>query len=135
MRLRYLFATAAVAILSSTAMAAPISNSNSLGRVGGVEVIPVHSSCHSRTQTHGGSYRPHHHDDDDCDVIYDDDDDDDEDYDDCHHNVQRHYLSGYGRVWHRHRGSSCHVELYEHESGPTPGYGDCIQIGPATLCH
>jgi hypothetical protein len=140
MRLRYLFATAAVAILSSTAMAAPLGNSNgALGGIGGVEVIPVHNECHSSWRTHGGSYPQHRHDYDasgDCEVIYrDDDDDDDQDYDDCHHNVQRHYLSDYGRVWHRHRGSSCRVELYEREEGPTPGYGDCVQIGPAVICH
>ncbi len=140
MRLRFLFAAAVVAILSSTTMAAPIANSNgALGSaVDGVEVIPVHNECHSSWRTHGGSYPEHRHDYDasgDCEVIYRDDDDDDEDYDDCHHNVQRHYLSDYGRVWHRHRGSSCRVELYEREEGPTSGYGDCIQIGPAVICH
>jgi hypothetical protein len=132
MRLRYLFATAAVAILSSTALAAPIAGSGgSLGSLGGVEVIPVHDgNCHRNWRTHGGAYPRHRH-DEYCDVEYDDDDDD---YDDCHREVLRHHLSGYGKVWHRHRGSSCRVEIYEHEGGPTPGYGGCIQVGPAVIC-
>jgi hypothetical protein len=137
MRLRYLFATAAVAILSTTAMAAPLGNSyGPFGGAGGIEVIPVHNECHSSWRTHGGSYPEHRHDydgDGDC-VTYYRDDDDDDDYDDCHREVLRHYLSDYGRVWHRHRGSRCRVELYEHEGGPTPGYGGCIQVGPAVIC-
>ena len=114
MLLRYLLAAAAVVLLSSTAMAQP-----------------HNGSCHRSVRTHGGAYPPHYH-DEDCDVVYQDDDDDD--YDDCHREVLRHYLSGYGKVWHRHRGSSCRVEIYEHEGGPTPGYGGCIQVGPAVIC-
>jgi hypothetical protein len=129
MRLRYLLATAAVAILSSSAIAAPLSTSGELG--GGIAVTPVHGdNCHSSWRTHGGAYPRHYH-DDDCDIIYDDDEDD---YDDCHREVLRHYLPDYGRVWHRHRGSNCRVQIYEREEGPTPGYGGCIQVGPAVIC-
>ncbi len=97
----------------------------------GLTPIPVHSSCHQNLRTHGGAYPQHYHRQSDCAVISADDADD---YDDCHHSVLRHFLPGYGKVWHRHRGSNCHVELYEHEGGPTPGYGGCFQIGPATIC-
>jgi hypothetical protein len=97
----------------------------------GVTAIPVHNSCHQNLRTHGGSYPQHYHRQSDCAVILADDEDD---YDDCHHSVLRHFLPGYGKVWHRHRGSNCHVELYEHDSGPTPGHGGCIQIGPAVIC-
>ena len=114
MRLRYLFATAAIAVamLSTPAVAGP-----------------HNGSCHESLRTHGGAYPRHYH-DDDCDVIYEDEDD----YDDCHREVLRHSISGYGKVWHKHRGSSCRVEIYEHEGGPTTGYGGCIQVGPAVIC-
>jgi hypothetical protein len=113
MRLGYFFATAAIAMLSSTAMAGP-----------------HNGSCHGSVRTHGGAYAPHFH-DDDCDVIYEEDEDD---YDDCHREVLRHSISGYGKVWHRHRGSSCRVEIYEDDDGPTPGIGGCVQIGPSVIC-
>ena len=133
MRLRYLVVAAAAVLLSNAAFAAPM-NGSRLDVGGGIGVIPVHegygNECHRSWRTHGGAYPRHYH-DEDCDVVYDDDEDD---YDDCHREVLRHYLSGYGKVWHRHRGSSCRVEIYEHEGGPTPGYGGCIQVGPAVLC-
>jgi hypothetical protein len=140
MRLRYLFAIATAVILSSAATAAPISGANrAFGGLSGIEVTPVHNDCHSSWRTHGGSYPEHRHrydSDGDCITIYRDDyDDDGDDYDDCHHSVQRHFLPGYGKVWHKHRGSSCRVEIYDYEDGPTPGHGGCIQIGPATICN
>jgi hypothetical protein len=98
---------------------------------GGIGVIPVHDgNCHRSWRTHGGAYPRHRH-NEYCDVEYDDDE---EDYDDCHREVLRHSLPGYGRVWHRHRGSNCRVEIYDREEGPTPGYGGCIQVGPAVIC-
>ena len=118
MRLRYLFGDRrGLAILSSTAMAAPIANSSgALGPWTGSASIPVHDTCHSSCanawrfvpasalsmQATTATWSTV-------------DDDDDDDYDDCHHNVLRHSLPGYGRVWHRHRGSSCRVEIYERE--------------------
>jgi hypothetical protein len=129
MRLRYLLTAAAFALLSSSAMAVPLSTNGEVG--GGIAVIPVHDgNCHSGWRTHGGAYPRHRH-DEYCDVEYDDDDDD---YDDCHREVLRHHLSGYGKVWHKHRGSSCRVEIYEREEGPTEGYGGCIRVGPAVIC-
>lgn len=52
---------------------------------------------------------------------------------DCHHDVRRHFLPGYGKVWHRH-GPACGVILYPAQSGPAPGIGGCIQIGPTLFC-
>lgn len=57
-----------------------------------------------------------------------------DDYDDCHHNVLRHYLPGYGKIWHQH-GYDCEVEIYDYEGGPTAGHGGCIQVGPVTVCN
>lgn len=93
--------------------------------------IPVHSSCHQNIRTHGGSYPPHYHNQGNCAVVYADQGGGYND--DCHHHVLRHWLPGYGTVWHRHTGS-CNVQLYDHPGGPTPGYGGCITVGPATIC-
>jgi hypothetical protein len=102
--------------------------------LGGNHLLPIHSTCHDEPRTHGGSYPRHIHDDDDCDVIIVEGPDDDDDEDDCHANVQRHFIPGYGRVWHRHRGNDCDVIIYEEESGPRPGVGGCISVGPLTVC-
>lgn len=96
----------------------------------GATPIPVHNSCHQNLRTHGGAYPQHYHHQGNCSVLYADDFEND----DCHHSVLRHFLSGYGKVWHRHSGPGCHVQLYEQESGPTPGIGGCIQIGGHTTC-
>jgi hypothetical protein len=94
--------------------------------------ILVHNTCHSNFRTHNGAYPLHRHRQSDCGMVIADDEGDS--YDDCHHSVLRHYLPGYGKVWHRHRGPSCRVEVYEHESGPSPGIGGCVQIGPSVIC-
>ena len=114
MRLTYLFAAAAMTMMPYAA-----------------EAAPHNGSCHTSIRTHGGAYPEHYHSPGNCVVIYVDDE---ADYDDCHHSVLRHFLPGYGKTWHRHVGPNCNVQIYEEESGPTPGVGGCIQIGPSTIC-
>jgi hypothetical protein len=129
-----------IAIVAATAMtlgtcslayaAGPIAPKGDLP-ISAMSPIPVHDTCHRGVRNHDGSAPLHYHRRSDCRMVVVEDEGG---YDDCHHSVIRHYLPGYGKVYHRHRGSSCRVEIYESESGPTPGVGGCVQIGPSTIC-
>ena len=65
---------------------------------------------------------------------------DDDDYgpggrrDDCHRDVRRHPIRGVGNVYHRHRGPSCRIEIFEDRGRARPGAGACENVGGATLC-
>ena len=128
MRFTYLIGFGALAMLAQAAAAGPIS-SQTPPRIGGVDIVPVHNTCHSNVRTHGGSYPEHYHDQQTCGMMVVMDDDDD-----CHHNVIRHYVPGYGKTWHKHN-ASCQVVLYDYDQGPTTGHGGCIQVGPVTVCN
>jgi hypothetical protein len=128
MRLASLVGLGIIAIAAHSAAAGPLSSGTLVG-LGGNEVIPVHSTCHSSVRNHSGSYPDHYHDQDNCMMLVIQDDDDD-----CHGNVLRHYLPGYGKIWHQH-GYNCEVEIYDYEGGPTTGHGGCIQVGPVTVCN
>lgn len=56
----------------------------------------------------------------------------------CHRNVQRHRHGAYGRLWHRHVGSSCRIQpvrrnLHRHHHRGHDGR-DCIRIGDVRIC-
>jgi len=50
---------------------------------------------------------------------------------DCHRDVRRHFVPGYGRVPHRHVGPRCRVDV-----GRRDRYRgrDCIRIGDLRIC-
>jgi hypothetical protein len=97
-------------------------------------VLLVHQTCHQNVRTHGGF--PHSHNQFNCGVVpagqgggfpgggggg------------DCHANVQRHFVPGYGSIWHRHT-ATCEIDPYPNQGGPVPGTGGCIKVGPLTVC-
>ncbi len=49
---------------------------------------------------------------------------------DCHRTVRRHYVRGYGRVWHRHVGPRCRVQLVRRDHHRD----NCIHIGDVRIC-
>jgi hypothetical protein len=129
---RTLAATAMVLATCSLAYAAgPIAPKADL-KTSTTAPILVHDTCHRDVRNHDGAYPQHYHRRSSCRMVVVDNDDGG--YDDCHHSVLRHYLPGYGKVYHRHRGSNCRVDIYENEGGPSAGVGGCVQIGPSVIC-
>lgn len=103
-------------------------------------VTEVQRDCHRDVRRH---YLPqydrrvaHRHRQSDCRVILADREDDRRPRD-CHRDVRRHYLPEYGRsVYHRHVGERCRVRVYNrHQGGNRPGAGNCVTVGPLTLCE
>ena len=133
MRFRYFLAAAAVVAFVNAAGANPLSTSPLAEGSGlsSLDLLLVHDTCHDNYRTHGGAYQRHRHQGYDCLPVYEDDEEDE--YDDCHRDVQRHRISGYGRVWHRHRGRNCRVEIYEEQEDDYEGQ-DCVQFGPVQVC-
>jgi hypothetical protein len=127
---------AGVRIFSTIAGAAaaaplPVSPPAEESAAGGAGVIFVHDTCHENYRTHGGRYQRHFHRGYDCAPIFEDDVEDE--YEDCHRDVQRHRIPGYGRVYHRHRGYNCRIEIYEEYDDDNDGAG-CVQLGPVRVC-
>ena len=114
--------------------ATPVPPAADLARTGGSDLLLVHQTCHQEVRTHGGF--PHVHNQFNCGVVpaqggggfpgggggg------------DCHANVQRHFVPGYGSIWHRHF-QNCQIDPYPNQGGPVPGTGGCIKVGPLTVC-
>ena len=130
MRLAIFLAAAAATMTISAAAANPLSSSSLTPEITGLDLLLVHNTCHSNYRTHGGAYERHYHRDYDCATIYEDDEDE---YEDCHRDIQRHRVEGYGRVWHRHRGRNCRIEIYEEQDDDYEGE-NCVQLGPVQVC-
>ncbi len=128
-------ATAFTFLAASGALAAGnLSLSPAIEGVGGTEIVPVHSTCHQNHRTHGGAYPNHFHNQNNCNMVIGGGGGGGGGQD-CHANVQRHFVPGYGSVWHRHRGNQCFVDVYPNQGGPVPGVGGCIQVGPLVVCQ
>lgn len=92
--------------------------------------------CHSDTRLH---YLPkydrkvwHRHRQSDCRVVIVDPPGE---AIDCHRDVRKHYLPEYGRsLYHRHVGESCRIRIFDEYEGGEGG-GNCVKIGPVTLCE
>jgi hypothetical protein len=96
----------------------------------GTGVILVHNNCHQSYRTHGGAFPSHYHDPGSCQPIYSGG----AGGGDCHANVQRHWVPGYGNIYHSHL-NNCQVQPYTAAPNPTPGYGGCISVGGVlTVC-
>ncbi len=117
MHVTTLVTTAATLLILNTVGANAVAAASWAGPkpVGGIEVMPVHNSCHAGIQTHGGAYPPHSHRPSDCRVILSRG----TGGGDCHADVRRHNVPAFGNVWHRHS-SSCNVITYEEHQGPGP---------------
>ena len=114
--------------------ATPVPPAANLAGLSDSGLMLVHQTCHQNVRTHGGF--PHVHNQFNCGVVpaqggggfpgggggg------------DCHANVQRHFVPGYGSIWHRHF-QNCQIDPYPNEGGPVPGTGGCIKVGPLTVC-
>jgi hypothetical protein len=95
-------------------------------------VIPVHQTCHQEVRTH--AVGPHTHHPYNCSVrMAGPGPGGPGGGGDCHANVQRHFVPGYGSIWHRHT-ATCEIDPYPNQGGPVPGTGGCIKVGPLTVC-
>ena len=52
---------------------------------------------------------------------------------DCHRSVQRHRVGRYGKVWHRHVGPYCRVQVVR-RGHHRDRDRDCIRIGDVRVC-
>jgi hypothetical protein len=135
--MRSTFVTAAsVALALSTGAATAGPFLADTDAAAGTNVIQVHNTCHQGVQNHGGYYPNHYHALPGCNMVVvggggggvsgggvD-----------CHANVQRHYVPGYGTIYHSHA-NNCQVQPYTAAPTPTPGYGGCISVGGVlTVC-
>ena len=130
-------ATAFTFLAASAAFGGQSASLVRMDGVGGLDIVQAHSSCHQNVRTHNGAYPQHTHKQSNCAVVIvgGGGGGGGGGNNDCHADVRKHWVAGYGSVWHRHQGNQCHVNLYEAPGGPTPGIGGCIQVGPLVVCQ
>ena len=109
----------------------PLAPNAGLAAANGASVLLVHQTCHQDVRNH--AVGPHRHHQFNCSVMPAGPFPGGPGGGDCHANVQRHFVPGYGSIWHRHF-NNCSVDPYPNQGGPVPGTGGCIKVGPLTVC-